>query len=413
MLHSRPVLRRCEDRTWDGSPDPSATAQESRPTRKQSTDNKIGVLRRVAACLVLLCGLNSFAQGGEPKNDAAKPNSLTQKEIADGWLLLFDGETTFGWRTDGGVTVKDGWLRFGGDKPSKATYAVRFRDFELRAEFKENDPAGADVQCFGLHWKEKCPEGVIGKFSLKNVRNEKRSGQIGPEEGTKAFGVYALKGSELLPVPFEIVVPANASLAIRSIKLRPLESKSLFNGKDLSGWHEHDKKKSSKWTVEDNVLRVRNGPGDLQTDEKWADFVLQADIKTHGKALNSGIFFRCIPGDYQNGYEAQIQNAFKDNDRTKPADFGTGAIYRRVPTRKVVANDEEWFTMTVAAQGNRIATWVNGYMTVDWTDERPPHDNPRNGSKTGAGAMSLQGHDPTTDISFRNLRVGALPADGR
>src|SRR5207244_3459114 len=170
-------------------------------------------------------------------------------------------------------------------------------------------------------------------------------------------------------------VPSGSRVALRSIKLRPLETKLLLNGKDLAGWHEHPKKKTSKWTVEDGILRVRNGPGDLQTDEQWADFVLQAEIKTHGQALNSGIFFRCIPGDYQNGYEAQIQNGYKDGDRTKPADFGTGAIYRRVPARKVVSNDHEWFTMTVAAQGKHIATWVNGYPTVAWTDDRAPSDN--------------------------------------
>ena len=61
-----------------------------------------------------------------------------------------------------------------------------------------------------------------------------------------------------------------------------------------------------------------------------------SSARRNGKALNSGIFFRCIPGQYQNGYEAQIQNGFKDDDRTKPVDFGTGAIYRRVPARKVV-----------------------------------------------------------------------------
>ena len=60
-------------------------------------------------------------------------------------------------------------------------------------------------------------------------------------------------------------------------------------------------------------------------DEKqWADFVLQLECISNGKALNSGIFFLCIPDQYQNGYEAQIQNGYKDNDRTKPTDFGTG-----------------------------------------------------------------------------------------
>ena len=126
-----------------------------------------------------------------------------------------------------------------------------------------------------------------------------------------------------------------------------------------------------------------------------------------GKGLNSGIFFRCIPGQYQNGYEAQIQNAFKDDDRTKPLDFGTGAIYRRVAARKVVSNDNEWFTMTVVANGKHIATWVNGYQTVDWTDDRRPNDNPRKGYRAAKGPLSIQGHDPTTDLLFRNIRIAA------
>ncbi len=29
---------------------------------------------------------------------AAEPNALTAEELADGWVLLFDGETLFGWR---------------------------------------------------------------------------------------------------------------------------------------------------------------------------------------------------------------------------------------------------------------------------------------------------------------------------
>jgi hypothetical protein len=65
--------------------------------------------------------------------------------------------------------------------------------------------------------------------------------------------------------------------------------------------------------------------------------------------------------------------------------------------------------MTVLAHGRHIATWVNGYQTVEWTDDRPPDDNPRKGSKTGKGHISIQGHDPTTDLSFRNLRIAELP----
>ncbi|HEV3144559.1 MAG TPA: DUF1080 domain-containing protein, partial [Gemmataceae bacterium] len=88
----------------------------------------------------------------------------------------------------------------------------------------------------------------------------------------------------------------------------------------------------------------------------------------------------------------------------------TGAIYRRQPARKVVSSDHEWFTMTIAAHGNHLATWVNGYQVTDFTDTREPNENARNGSKTGKGAISLQGHDPTTNLDFRNIRIVELPA---
>ena len=104
----------------------------------------------------------------------------------------------------------------------------------------------------------------------------------------------------------------------------------------------------------------------------------------------------------------QIRNQWQGDDRTKPVDFGTGAIYRRQPARKVVSSDHEWFTMTLIAHGNHFATWVNGYQATDWNDPRPEKNNAREGCKLGPGPLSIQGHDPTTDLSFRNLRVAEL-----
>src|SRR5471030_3064864 len=40
-----------------------------------------------------------------PCHAQQKPNTLTPKEIADGWILLFDGETTFGWTEIGRAHV--------------------------------------------------------------------------------------------------------------------------------------------------------------------------------------------------------------------------------------------------------------------------------------------------------------------
>ena len=144
-------------------------------------------------------------------------------------------------------------------------------------------------------------------------------------------------------------------------------------------------------------------------------------------ALNSGVFFRCLPDKYQQGYEAQIQNSFlpaatkeyviekydpqthkllaKDKVKYDSYDYGTGAIYRRIPARFKVAKDKEWFTMTVLAEGRHMGVWVDGIMVTDWTDNRPDNDNGRNGYKAGPGNISLQGHDPTTNLDFRNIRI--------
>ncbi len=51
---------------------------------------------------------------------------------------------------------------------------------------------------------------------------------------------------------------------------------------------------------------------------------------------------------------------------------------------------------------------MNGIAVVDWTDNRPLKDNARNGCRLEKGNISLQGHDPTTDLLFRNLRIAEM-----
>ena len=105
----------------------------------------------------------------------------------------------------------------------------------------------------------------------------------------------------------------------------------------------------------------------------------------------------------------QIRNEYKGDDRTQPVDWGTGAIYGRSATRKVVPNDNEFFTMTINARGPHFGVWVNGYPTTDWTDARPVAQSVRQGAKVEAGTISLQAHDPTTDLLFKNIRLVAFP----
>lgn len=65
-----------------------------------------------------------------------KPNTLTEAEIADGWELLFDGETLNGWRDYNGDsltmpwTVVDGCIQAAGDGSDLTGYIVTDRKFD-------------------------------------------------------------------------------------------------------------------------------------------------------------------------------------------------------------------------------------------------------------------------------------------
>jgi hypothetical protein len=393
--------------------------------------------RFALSLLVLLASLS--ARAADPP-----PNSLTPEEIAQGWVLLFDGKTTFGWTSpnDSKWTIADGMLAPQKGKAGFLVTTTTFSDFELSFEVNQSEKSTLEVitcsdvqgqgrvkfpyQPWGVryvkdrwaryrvkvqggHALEDGFESPDGKF-LETLRSQAYSK---PKESFSGF--ITLKGSEF---------------GLRNIKLKPLDMGSLFNRKDLEGWKEHPDRKSKFGVTKEGWLSVKDGPGDLQTVKEWDDFVLQLECKTNGKHLNSGVFFRCLPGQYQQGYEAQIHNGFgpekeyaldvfdpqthnlveKRKEKYTALDYGTGAIYRRQPARFQAARDNEWFTMTVVAQGRHFATWVNGLQVVDWTDHRPLAENARQGAYLKKGPISLQGHDPTTDLLFRNLRIAELPA---
>jgi len=355
-----------------------------------------------AALGLLLAAAPAFAE------DKPKPNTLTPKEIADGWILLFDGETTFGWKIDGAAEVKDGALVLG---KGKKTVAYPTSKFGSAFQYKMEANGSAKVVSRIGYMEYDSPRSSY--WQEFHLTEEPNGGRLGGSAGNSTLaGGGKSDRKELATGDLVIETDGKTDFAVRSVKVRPLNTKPLFDGKTLDGWKVNaadPKRMASKWEVtRDGELSLKNGPGDLVCEKEFDNFVLQLECKTLGKNLNSGVFFRCIPGQYQNGYEAQIHNGFKGDDRTKPVDFGTGAIYRRVPARKVVSNDNEWFTMTVVADGKHIATWVNGYQTVDWTDDRKENDNPRNGFRAAKGPISLQGHDPTTDLLFRNIRIAEL-----
>lgn len=364
------------------------------------------------------------------------PALLTAAELKDGWIALFDGESLFGWHphskadwkvNDGAIVVTSG------EKGLLCTH-VQFSDYELKVDFRSAKGTNSGVflrtpQVVGMNdVKEKCYELNIAPpenpFPTGSFVGRKKAEEVPEKPDWQTFHVTLvgskakvdLNGKTVLeyedPVPVGrgyIGLQFNeGQVEFKNIKLKPLGLKSLTNGKDLTGWKDVKDSKSKFVATENGEINVKDGRGSLESEATFGDFVLQWECISHAKELNSGIFFRCIPGEITNGYECQIHNGYKEGDRNKPKDFGTGGIYRRIPARRVVSDDLVWFQQTLVADGANIACWVNGYPVTAWTDERKPNANPREGLRTEAGTLQLQGHDPTTNLSFRNLRAVEL-----
>ena len=55
-----------------------------------------------------------------------------------------------------------------------------------------------------------------------------------------------------------------------------------------------------------------------------------------------------------------------------------------------------------------MATWVNGIQVSDFADTRSEGADVLKEARLNAGPISLQAHDPTTNLDFRNLRIAVL-----
>ncbi len=368
-------------------------------------------------------------------------NPVTAEQAAEGWISLFDGRSLMGWQlTDDPANwrVREGVIVADDGPVDLLCTSVPFADFELEVEYRMEaegnsgvflrtvpEPEDVMADCYEVNIADSHPDGyttgslvgrqateqpVPGSGDWKTLRmtaagNEFRIAVEGEEvltyrdesDSARASGLIGLQKNQ-------------GRIEFRKILLRPLGMTELFNGEDLTGWRVVPGLKS-EFTVEEGTIHVVNGLGFLETEGTWADFVFQGQAKTNAPELNSGYFFRALPieeGGNCNGYECQISNAIEGDDRRKPKDAGTGAIFRRANARYVVPNDGEWFTTTLIASGPRMCVWVDGYQVVDWEDQRAAHENPRQGRRLEAGHIALQGHDPTTDLNFRGLRIADL-----
>ena len=385
----------------------------------------------LSCCSVAFLGMLCDAMAAAAAEAAPPVNTLTASELAEGWISLFDGKTLYGWRVaskadwkvvDGAIEVREG-------QAGLLHTTTQFADYELKLDFKADKGTNSGIflrtppkpqdparDCYELNIaaprESPFPTGsFVNRKKGTNTTFDDTWHQYHVVVRGQKFLIY-LDGKLVLDYVDErflgrgyIGLQRNSGrVAFRNVKLKPLGTESIFNGRDLTGWRVFPGKKS-EFSVREGALRIVNGPGQIETTGQWADFILQTEVRVDGDELNSGIFFRSIPGDFSMGYESQIHNGMIEGDPGRPNNYGTGGIFRRQKARFVVAKDREWFHKTIICEGKHMAVWVNGAQVSGWTDRRAAHDNPRQGLRVQKGTIILQGHDPTTDLSFRNMRV--------
>lgn len=470
------ALLGCEAAT-PPAPEPSTVIEQAKQTVREAEAGIAEVNKSTAE-------VTAAVEAAKPKNDPLKDvvppgpvvpyfNPLTEAEINEGWISLFDGHSLFGWEpnnkevnwsvTDGTITADSGPIGL------LLTYTP-FADYQFRCDYKMAaggnsgvflrtlaDPKDVQKDCYEVNIVDEHPSGFLTGAIVglqKTAEPITGSGDwhtfLLTANGTKITVV--IDGKEVCAYDDTrpearksglIGLQKNVGkIEFKNVALKPLNQKPLFNGTNLTGWRtvpgsqgeftvEHETFKRTDGLVVEDTIRVKGGEGFLESESQHKDFVLQAQARTNAVAVNTGIFFRAEAGTEKaksNGYEMQVDNSTPTSDaitdpdldvpfrhgsvpleKPLPRNAGTGAIFRRVNARCLVANDKDWATVTLIASGPRISTYVNGYAVVHWEDTRKPDPNPRKGQRLDAGHLSLQGHDPGTDASFRAITISDLP----
>ena len=125
---------------------------------------------------------------------------------------------------------------------------------------------------------------------------------------------------------------------------------TLFNSKDLSGWHTEG---ANQWIAEAGVLKSPKSGSNLISDRKFMDFKLHIEFK-YPKGSNSGIYLR-------GRYEVQVA----DSKGLEPWDDQLGGVYGLLPPNEMVAKEAgEWQTFDITLIGRRVTVVVNGVTVI-------------------------------------------------
>lgn len=176
------------------------------------------------------------------------------------------------------------------------------------------------------------------------------------------------------------------------------EMKSLFNGRDLSGWTVVG---PDAWSVQDGaiVAKETGQVGWLMSDRDYSDFELELQYKL-SPASNSGVFLRAWPEGDVGGKEFHEINLQDDQAFPQATpDRKDGALYSQLapnPTPQTPLN--EWNRLRITVRGRRVTVETNGARTLEGTLRNDRPEGGRIGLQVNRGR-----------VEFRDVRLRELP----
>ncbi|GIV31976.1 MAG: endo-1,3-1,4-beta glucanase-related protein [Saprospiraceae bacterium] len=231
--------------------------------------------------------------------------------------------------------------------------------------------------------------------------------QIAPEEHSRKWPPEMTEVWE--PVP-RVVTPGVGTAP-------PSDAIVLFDGTHTNEWR-HKDGSPVRWKLEDGVLTVVGGTGDIFTQRSFGDCQLHiewrtpAEVKGEGQGRgNSGVFL-------QSRYEVQVLDSY--NNRTY-SNGQAASIYKQyMPLVNACRPPGEWQTYDIIfnaprfnADGIRISP---GYVTVIHNGVLVQNHVPLHGTteyrglpqNVAHGPAPLQLQDHGNPVSFRNIWIREL-----
>lgn len=225
-------------------------------------------------------------------------------------------------------------------------------------------------------------------------------------------------------VLFLLVLPIGSTAQDKPIPV-PVDDgfQSIFDGKTLNGWEG----KPDFWSVQDGAITgqtTEDKPTEGNTfliykAEEVSDFDLRLKFRIVGG--NSGIQYRSNDlGDFVvGGYQADIDSGptyigilyeergrgilAKRTQQVTIGEDGTKSVAEQstCDEEKMMAavKKEDWNEYRIVAKGNRLMHFINGFKTIDVTDQQTSKSKQ-------AGILALQLHQgPPMTVQFKDIRL--------